>query len=503
MLQDLTPAVARALEAARQWAFRQGAPEVRSAHLLAGLLEEEEGQAAALLRRAGLEPAAVREALISDVTLPESPPPLDLPLTPAVQGALAHAGQLARQASGDRTVATGLFLVAVLREDADLRASLLARGLDLVRLETEVLGQAELPLRLEEPLTISPGAEEVDTARILDVGANRAREALRVVEDYCRFVLDDACLTAEWKGLRHRLREALGSLPASALLTARDTLGDVGTTVSTAAERERNSLEAVVQANCKRLQEALRSMEEYGKLRSPDLASSLEQLRYHSYTLERATVLGAAARRRLADAQLYVLVTGALCHAALDWTIREAAAGGAQVIQLREKTLGDRALLERARQVRRWTRQAGVLFILNDRPDIARLAEADGVHVGQEEMPVQEVRRIMGPDALVGVSTHNLDQVRRAVLEGASYIGVGPTFPSGTKDFAEFPGLDFARQAAAATSLPAFAIGGVNAGNLGEVVAAGLRRVAVSSAICRADEPRRAASQLRQALAAR
>src|SRR4051794_10471359 len=105
---------------------------------------------------------------------------------------------------------------------------------------------------------------------------------------------------------------------------------------------------------------------------------------------------------------------------------------------MREKDLPDRELLERARQLRQWTRQAGVLFIVNDRPDIARLVEADGVHLGQDDLPVREARRILGPDALVGVSTHNLEQVRQAILDGASYLGVGPTFPSKTKEFREF-----------------------------------------------------------------
>src|SRR5205085_7136644 len=125
--------------------------------------------------------------------------------------------------------------------------------------------------------------------------------------------------------------------------------------------------------------------------------------------------LGADARERLADARLYVLLSAGGCRAALDWTIAEAADGGAQVFQLREKQLGDRELLERARDVRRWTRKAGVLFIVNDRPDVARLAEADGVHLGQDDLPVREARRVLGPVALVGVSTHTIEQVRHAV----------------------------------------------------------------------------------------
>jgi thiamine-phosphate pyrophosphorylase len=153
-------------------------------------------------------------------------------------------------------------------------------------------------------------------------------------------------------------------------------------------------------------------------------------------------------------------------------------------------------LLERARKVRAWTAKAGVLFVMNDRPDIARLAEADGVHLGQEDMPVQDARRILGPGALIGVSTHSLDQARQAVLDGASYIGVGPAFPSGTKSFSEFPGERLIREVAEETSLPAFVIGGINLKTIDRAVAAGAQRVAVSQAICQADEPRLATLEL-------
>ena len=137
---------------------------------------------------------------------------------------------------------------------------------------------------------------------------------------------------------------------------------------------------------------------------------------------------------------------------------------------------------------------------MNDRPDSASLAKADGVHVGQEEMSVQRAHRIVGPDALIGVSTHNLAQLRQAILDGASYVGVGPTFASSTKDFAELAGLDFVRQAAAETSLPAFVIGGVTVKNIGQAMAAGARRVAVSGRCARRTvEPRPVAAALIEA----
>lgn len=343
-------------------------------------------------------------------------------------------------------------------------------------------------------------SESIDAGRIMDAAANRAREAVRVVEDYCRFVLDDAFLSKELKELRHDLAETLAGLPPTILLEARETLRDVGTEIRTARETERHSLLDVVQANLKRLQEALRSLEEVSKLHRDGMGHRLEQIRYRSYTLERSILLGSDSRRRLADAKLYVLLTGSQCRHALDYTIREAAAGGASVFQLREKTLADRALLERARQVRRWTRETGTLFIMNDRPDIARLVEADGVHIGQDELPVREIRRIVGPGALIGVSTHDLEQIRQAIRDGASYVGVGPTFRSGTKTFSELAGLDFVRQAVAETALPAFVIGGVNRETIAAAVAAGARRAAVSQAIGQAEDPRQAAAELVQTL---
>jgi thiamine-phosphate pyrophosphorylase len=497
MLPELTPAVARALEAAQRHARARGGDSVQPLDLLHGLLEEEEGRAAVLAVGAGLDHAAYRR----DVGTPPAPPSgsPDLDLHPDTHAALRHAGMLARDLSGEHTVVSEALLLALLRSGDVLRRALEHHGLRAARLESDLLARRPAPLQLEEPLRLGDTTEQADLARVLDAGANRAREALRVLEDHARFALDDAFLTAELKRLRHDLTDALRE-HAPHLLEARDTGGDVGTTLSTEAERRRASLGEVLRANGQRLQEALRSLEEFGKVHDVRLGEAVEQLRYRSYILERALVLGTEARRRLEGARLYVLLSGATCAAALDWTIAEAAAGGAHAIQLREKNLSDRELLERARKVRRWTQKAGVLFIVNDRPDVARLVGADGVHLGQDDLPVREARRILGPDALIGVSTHSLAQLRQAVLDGASYVGVGPTFPSSTKDFAELAGLEFVRRAASETTLPAFIIGGVNAETIGAAVAAGARRVAVSAAVAGADDPRTTAAALLAAL---
>jgi thiamine-phosphate pyrophosphorylase len=175
-------------------------------------------------------------------------------------------------------------------------------------------------------------------------------------------------------------------------------------------------------------------------------------------------------------------------------------AAGVHVLQLRDKLLDDRELLARARRLRELTRGTDVLFIVNDRPDLAVLAEADGVHVGQDDLPLKDARKIVGPDMLIGVSTHSIEQARQAVLDGANYLGLGPTFPSGTKEFERFPGLDFLRRAAAEITLPAFAIGGITLGNLPQVLAAGIRRVAVGQAIVGAASPAEAARGMLAAL---
>jgi thiamine-phosphate pyrophosphorylase len=489
-MHQTTPGVERAVAAAR--ARGAGAPAL--AHFVLALLEEDEGRPAVLLERAGLNVAETRGRLEA---LTEWPAPPEAALFDAARAwSLAH--------RHDPEFLTDALLLAVLNASAEFRGACAAFGLDREALERVLVGPREPePVATEAEgaaFQIPDASAEVDAGRALDANFNRAREAARVLEDYCRFACDDRFLTEQVKALRHGLAAASQRLPVRALLAARDTQHDVGTTATAGGEYDRASPLHVAAVNAKRLQEALRSLEEFGKVFGPELGRELEALRYRAYTLERAILTGASARERLAHARLYVLLTRAHCSGTLDWTIAEAARGGASVFQLREKNLPDRELLALARRMRAWTRAAGALFIVNDRPDVARLCDADGVHVGQDDASVKDARRVVGPYALVGVSTHTIEQVRAAVLDGADYIGVGPTFPSKTKAFDVFPGLDFVRAASAETALPAFALGGISHDNVAQVVAAGGRRVAVSAAVCAAPDPEQAARLLRAAL---
>jgi thiamine-phosphate pyrophosphorylase len=365
---------------------------------------------------------------------------------------------------------------------------------------TQPAGQQVEPISIDFDIHWRDATEEnrTETLRIIDAAANRAREGLRVLEDYARFALDDAHLTRRLKECRHNLRDALSALPATGLLRSRETQTDVGTQIKTQSEMVRQSPLDVAVAACKRVQEAVRSLEEFGKLWSTSAAGQLEQLRYATYTLEKALFVTEVNCRELAARRLYLLVTESLCPHGTGPAVRGALAGGAGIVQLREKDLPERRLVELGRRVRAWTREADALYIMNDRADLAVVTDADGVHVGQEELSVKEARRIVGPHRLVGVSTHTIDQARRAVLDGADYIGVGPVFPSATKSFESLAGLELVREVAAEISLPWFAIGGITAENANLVRESGATRIAVSHAILSADDPEAAARTLHE-----
>jgi thiamine-phosphate pyrophosphorylase len=511
--------MARAQERARA---RSG-PAVEPLDLLAALADEAENRAAELLAQFGLEPPHLLEALGVDqfsappLALAEGLAPTSgseeelltpLPHSAAFRTVLSEA--VAHAHSRDRGIDIGTehLLAGLIAESSPASQWLVSAGLELEGLRAYLSERSQAqtaplpPLEEIPPLDLSDPTRGVDLGRILDASANRAREGLRVVEDYARFVLDDPGLTRRLKEVRHRLAEALRGFDLDLLIGSRETREDVGTHIMTPSEQVRENPRAVLTANFKRTAEALRTLEEYGKLVDVWLAGRFEVLRYDVYTLEKLTLTAVHAYRALGDARLMVLVGGLPTLGNLTWVVGEALAGGADIIQLREKNLPDGELLRRAREVRILTAQAKARFILNDRPDLARLAGADGVHIGQEDLSVRDTRRIVGPNLIIGVSTHDRAQLDAAILAGAGYLGVGPVFPSVTKEFSEpeLAGLAFVQAAAETTNLPWFAIGGITEENLDRVLQSGATRIAVSAAVVKADRPRRAAARLKARL---
>ena len=205
----------------------------------------------------------------------------------------------------------------------------------------------------------------------------------------------------------------------------------------------------------------------------------------------------ATLRDRLAAARLY-LVCDAVPSSVVDGALR----GGADVVQLRLKQARDDRLRAEAERIRALTAAHGALFILNDRPDLAAEVEADGVHVGQDDMPVSRARELVGPERLVGLSTHTPAQIDAANRSGADYIGVGPVHATPTKPGRPAVGLGLIEHAAGHATLPFFAIGGITEDNAAAVRAAGATRLAVVRAITLAEDPERAAAALRAAITA-
>ena len=334
-------------------------------------------------------------------------------------------------------------------------------------------------------------------ARIVDANANRAREALRVMEDAARFVLNEPSLSRECKQLRHDLVSTLGRLDQ--LTFNRDTPGDVGTSATTPAEITRESAASVAIAAGKRLSEALRAIEEYSKTLDAHVAADIEQLRYRGYDLDhRLTFALGSGRGR--QWRLCVLLSESLCaHHSWQEVAEQCVHAGADAIQLREKNLDDRTLMERAKDLANLAHPSTTV-IINDRPDIALLAGADGVHLGQTDLSCRDVRRLIGRQLLIGVSTSRLEQARHAQLDGADYCGVGPMFQSTTKHKDIIVGRDYLREYLEWSGLPHLAIGGVTPENISDLVAAGCQGVAVSSAICAAEQPAEIVQTLLEAL---
>lgn len=511
---DFTPAAERALEAAAAWSACSDDAELRLPEVLLGLLAEPECRSALLLAQCDVDPQAVHRKFPQLAPATRAPSERLQRFSPELTASLETAEHLLSEYPRPLTLATEHILLGLVARPGEVADWLAACGLTADALEQEVhriAGHRPGPLPLDDDDTpagrplesesaSAPPGEELATLRILDAAANRASEGLRVIEDFVRLSLDDRHLTALAKQVRHELADVMSPVAMNERLAARDTIKDVGTELNTAAELARESPAAVVRASFKRAQQALRTLEEFGKL-MPNLSSgAFEQLRYRLYTLERAIGVTDDSLRRLSTARLCVLIDGGASERALEDLVDALVTCGVPLLQLRDKNLPDRVLLDRARLVRQLTLDTETLFIMNDRADLAHLVQADGVHLGQEDISVKEARTIVGPRALVGVSTHSIEQARAAVLSGANYIGVGPTFPSTTKSFEAFPGIELLRAVAAEIRLPAFAIGGITADNLPQVQEAGFQRVAVSGAVTAAAEPAAAAAWLLSAL---
>ncbi|MFN6337601.1 MAG: thiamine phosphate synthase [Cyanobacteriota bacterium] len=332
--------------------------------------------------------------------------------------------------------------------------------------------------------------------RLLDANLDRAREGLRVLEDWCRFVLNRPDLVVRLKDLRQRL----GQRHRLAYKMARHAASDPAAALAHPAQRERDEPLAVVAANAGRVQEALRVLEEFGRAADPELADEAVKIRYALYDLEVECLRGSAveghtSRERLERCHLY-LITSPVPE--LLAVVEAALQAGLRLVQYRpkEEPSTDLERLEQARALRRLCQRYDALFLVNDRVDLALAVDADGVHLGQGDLPTALARRLLGPDRLIGRSTHSPDQLRQAIAEGCDYAGVGPIHETPSKPGRSPVGLAYVALAAKDCPIPWFAIGGIDVTSLAAVKGAGAKRVALIRAITEASDPFGATAEL-------
>ena len=333
-------------------------------------------------------------------------------------------------------------------------------------------------------------------ARLIDANLDRAREGLRVVEDWCRFGLEQQDLVVRLKDWRQRL----GRLHHDSYKQARSTSTDTGAGLEHPAQLDRHSPDHVVAANCARVQEALRVLEEYGRNIDPALAAEAAAIRYGLYDLEVVclnTTLGTRRRTKLQDCRLCLITTP--CDDLSD-RVQAALQKGVGMVQYRCKAGKDSERLEEAQQLRQLCNSFEALLLINDRVDLALAVDADGVHLGQEDMPCEVARELLGSERLLGRSTHSIDQVHQAQQEPIDYLGFGPIHSTAVKPERTPLGLELLAKATAMSQRPVFAIGGITPANLPALLTAGCQRVAVIGAIMHADESGQASRQLLQQL---
>ncbi len=333
--------------------------------------------------------------------------------------------------------------------------------------------------------------------RIIDANCNRAREGLRVGEEVSRLLLNDQDLTCQFRKTRHNLKRILENLPRQIkdrLLEERNSLADVGLLIRTKGKKRAN-LREIIKANLRRTQEAVRVLEEFAALLDPQLAGRFEKIRFQAYFLEK-TIISLVSSSPFPPCGLYVILSGELLgRRTYQETARKVISAGARIIQLREKERPTSQVLKIARDLRAITREKEAIFIINDRVDLALSCRADGVHLGQEDLPLGEARKLMGKQKIIGISTHNLKQALEAERGGADYIGVGPVFFTPSKPSAP-RGLKLVSRVTGRIKIPAVALGGINEKNIKEVGKAGAGCIAVSSAILKAPDVEKAALRL-------
>ena len=326
------------------------------------------------------------------------------------------------------------------------------------------------------------------TFRALDANINRAAEGLRVLEDMARFRFDNAEVSKDLRKIRHKVRDRFKSQQSS-LLASRQSDTDVGAIISAGSlSDQRTGEKEMAVSNFKRVQEAFRSLEELLKA-SGEYSDGkfLETLRFDLHSLEKKQM---ALFVKLFPSGIYGILGERFSRGRTNVeTAKQMVDAGIDILQYREKVRDKsfKDMLRECEQIRKITADAGVPFIINDHVAIALMVGADGIHQGQDDLPIAQVKKLC-PHMMVGCSTHSPQQAKKAVEDGADYIGVGPIYSTQTKeDVCDAVGLSYLEHVAATHKVSFVAIGGIKRHNLKDVVDRGAKTICMVTEIIGAD----------------
>ncbi len=342
--------------------------------------------------------------------------------------------------------------------------------------------------------------------RLIDAVCNRVSEGLRVLEDVARFVLDNDEIGGTLKFLRHEVRNNAAKIMQSTEILAieRDTENDIGTGWKSKDEYSRRNLTHIISANSKRVAEGLRTLEETSKYLSTDAetAQFFEKARYNVYTIEKS-ILSLFSIQKLSKCKLMLIFDPYNCDTEPYKALEEALTEGFDSVQFRVKDYveKEKEILKDARKAHEICERHESLFLVNDRADWALILNADGLHVGQNDISPADARMILRTNQLLGFSTSNEDELKIAQECSIDYVGVGAVFQTQTKAAAIQSGLKMYEKALQMIELPVFALGGITEENVIQVKEAAQRnnktlRICVSAAIMKSNEPGKIAKNI-------
>ncbi len=343
----------------------------------------------------------------------------------------------------------------------------------------------------------STNIEDLRVYQIIDANLDRAREGLRVLEDWARFGIGENDLVTKIKNYR----QILGKNHLAIYKQSRNHIEDQCKGLTHQEQSKRRTPEQIISSNAGRVQEALRVIEEYSRLHNHELSKIASEIRYEIYTLE-IDILSLSkckiSEEILKKNDLYVITDH---KENLIEIIEQLLIAGVKIIQHRFKTGNDKEYLEEAIHIKNLCKRYNSLFIINDRVDIALALNADGIHLGQDDLDLKTARKLLGYSKIIGISANNEIDISNAIKEGCNYIGIGPVFETETKKNKTPIGIEKIKTLTKDLNIPWFAIGGIKTNNISYLKRNGFKKVALVSQLMNSEDPKKEAIMILKELA--